>query len=156
MLAPARVQPSRLNRSNRMAEIMASIEDDDDSRTAVPRRKKRQIVESEAEDMNDVPEEIEHNPMAPSKKKRRQLDVENPPCSIPPLLPLQPTSPAQVPPNFRPNTKPHHTSRSQFRPQQSTYESQTQNTASNPTNQSGNLEEDDPMQEDYQERIAQG
>lgn len=102
-LAPARVQPSRINKSNRMADIMANLEDDDDSRSAVPHRKKRQIIETDPEDNFSVPDEIEHNPMAPAKKKRRQLKitVENPPCVIPSLLPLKPTSPAQVPPNFQ-------------------------------------------------------
>ena len=65
VMAPARVQPSRINRSNRMADILANIEDDDDSRAAVPRRRKRQIIESDPEDTFKVPDEIERNPMAP-------------------------------------------------------------------------------------------
>ena len=111
-MAPARVQPSQNNRSNRMADILANIEDNDDSRTAAPQQRKRQIVESDPEDTFKVPDEIEHNPMAPmapAKKKRRQLNVENPqpPCSIPSLLPLQTTSPAQIPPNFLGKPKSH-------------------------------------------------
>jgi hypothetical protein len=161
-LVPVRVQPSRTNRSNRLAEIMANIEDDDESRTAMPRRKKRHIVESDTEDASCVPEEIECNPMAPaSKKQRRQLNGENPSRSIPPLLPLQPTSPAQVPPDFQPNPKPRLASRSQFHPQlQSTSESQPQPqesqrqsyptvATSNRTNPSGIPDEGHPMQVDY-------
>jgi len=119
--APSRVQPSRINRSNRLADIMANMEDDDDSRTTAPpsRRRKRQVIESDPEDAFNVPEEIECNPMAPAMKRRRQLtNVENPPCSIPPPLSLQPTSPAQVPPNFQPNPKPRPAPRSQIHPQQ--------------------------------------
>ena len=117
VMAPARVQPSRINRSNRMADILANIEDDDDSRTAVPRRRKRQIVESDPEDTIEVPDEIELNPMAPiapKKKKRRQL-IENPqpPHGIPSLLSLHTTSPAQIPPNFREKPKSHRETQAQ-------------------------------------------
>lgn len=149
-----------------MADIMANIEDDDDSRTAVPRRKKRPIVESDPEDMADVPEEVVRNPMAPVKKKRRPRNDEEPQCSVPTPIPLQPTSPAQVPPIivFRhQKTKPHHTSRSQFRPQlQSTLEPQSwpqksPNQAHPTNNQFGTAVEDDPMQdENYHDRITQG
>jgi hypothetical protein len=157
-----RVQPSRVNRSNRMAEIMVNIEDNDDSRTAVPqaRRKKRQIIESDSEDALDVPEEIGRNPMAPVKKKRKQLNVEDPPrTSIPHLLPLQTTSPAQVPPKFRANPKPRHASRSQFHPQSQSQDPRGQShctTTYNPTNLSGIPDVDDPMQDDHQEQIADG
>lgn len=118
VMAPARVQPSRINRSNRMADILANIEDDDDSRAAVPRRRKRQIIESDPEDTFKVPDEIERNPMAPMapvKKKSRRLNVENPqpPRGIPSLLPLQTTSPAQVPPNFRGKPKTHRETQAQ-------------------------------------------
>ena len=161
--APTRVQPSRINRSNRLANIMASIEDDDDGRTTLPRRKKRRIIDSEEEeDMFNVPEEIESNQMAPAKKKkRRQHNVENPQCGIPPLLPLQPISPAQVPPNF---PKPHNASRSpqlqstsESLPQPQESQRQSHRTAmSNPTHRSEIQYEDYPMQEGYQDPITQG
>jgi hypothetical protein len=138
-----------------MADIMASIEEDDDSRAFVPRRKKRQIIDSDPEDAFNVPEEITCNPMAPAAKKPRRLDVEKSPCSVPPLLPLQPTAPTQVPPNFRPNPVPkarfhlQSTSESrpqpQFRPQQQ--ESRPQSATSKP---SRIPDEDDPMQEDHE------
>lgn len=175
VLAPARVQPSRINRSNRLAGIMANIESDDDCRMAVPktRRKKRQVVESDPEDSFCVPEDIECNPMAPMpvKKKRRQItNVETSLCtgSIPPVLPLQPTPPAQVPPHFQPSLNrrqassfqlpPQVQSTSELRPQSQESRRQSHPTAtSNLTNPSGIPDDDDPMQEeDYQDRITRG
>jgi hypothetical protein len=162
VLVPARVQPSRTNRGGRMADIMANIEEDDDSRAVVPRRKKRQIVKSDPEDAFDVPKEIECNPMAPVTKKRRQLDVEKPPCTLPPLLPLQPTAPTQVPPSSQPNPKrcPVPTSQlhlqsasecrqPQFHPQPKKSQPQDKTVAtSKPLNLSRIPDEDDPMQDD--------
>lgn len=162
MLVAARVQPSRTNKSTRMADIIANIEDDDDSRTAVPRRRKRPIVESDLEDATiGVPEALELNPMAPpaaKKKKRNQVNVENPPYtrSIPPL-PLKPTSPAQIPPKFQPNLKPRDTSRSQLpstRPESQESRPRFHFTASaNPSEIPD--DRDIPMQ-DYQDRFTQG
>ena len=89
--------------------------------------------------------------MAPATKKRKQSDVEKLLCSIPPLLPLQPTAPTQVPPNVQP-TKPRPVPRFQFHPApQSTSESRPQSllTTSNPSNLSGIPDEDDPMQEGH-------
>jgi hypothetical protein len=150
----ARVQPVRAHRSNRLADIMANIEDDDESRTAVPRRKKRPIIESDPDDAFNVPEEIENNPMAPAAKKRKQVNV-------PPRLPLQPTSPAQVPPKFQTKSKGRPIPRSQFLPQpQSTMELPPQPQESQPqylptANMSGPYgqkvrDEDDPMLDDYE------
>lgn len=164
---PSRVQPSRINRSNRMADIMANIEDDDDSRTAVPRRKKRSIIESDPDDMFTVPEEIESNAMAPApvKKKRRQINVVNPKHNIPPLLPLQLASPAQIPPNFQPNPgpKPHDALRSQYpsesraQPQESSKQQSHLAVTFNPINPSGiRVDEDDPMDEGYEDRLMRG
>ena len=155
---PGRVQPSRINRGNRMADIMANIEEDDESRTAVPRRKKRQVVESDPE---DVPEKVNCNPMAPLTKKRRQFDVEKPACNIP--LPLQPNLPAQVPPGFRQNPRPRPVPRTQFHTQlpQSTSESQPQPQlrrqpqGSRPQSlpaATSNLSNGEPMQEDHDNR----
>lgn len=102
-VAPARVQPSRVNKANRMAEIMASIESDDDSAIPRPRLRKRRVIESDAEDMFNVPKDIERNPMAPVAKKRKRLH-ENPPhgsttsTTHPPLLSLQPVLPVRIPP----------------------------------------------------------
>lgn len=150
--APSRVQPSRTNRGTRMADIMASIEGDDDSRIIVPRRKKRPMVESDPEDMFDAPEEIKCNPMAPATKRRKQREVE-PPRSIPPLLPLQPTTPTQVPPNYqsKPKPKPRPVSKFRFHPRQpeESQDSQPQSLPAatfNPFNPSGIPDEDDPMQ----------
>jgi hypothetical protein len=163
VLVPARVQPSRPNRASRMADIMANIEEDDDSRAVVSRRRKRQIVESDPEDVFSVPEEIECNPMAPPvTKKRRQLDVEKPPCTTP-LLPLQPTAPTQVPPNFQPKPKrcpvptsqfhlqPTSESRqTRFRPQPKESRPQDKTVATSKlSNPSEIPDEDDPMQEDH-------
>ena len=86
-----------------MANIIANIEEDNDSRAIVSRQKKQHIVKSDPEEMFSVPKEIECNPMAPVTEKHRQLDVEKLPCTIPPLLPLQLTAPTQVPPNFQLN-----------------------------------------------------
>lgn len=136
---------------------MANIEDDDDSRTAVPRRKKRQIIESDPEDMFTVPEEIGSNAMAPVpvKKKRRQLDIVNPQHNIPPPLPLQPASPAQIPPNFRPNSNPRPKPRPQ--PQELSKRQSHLAVTSNPIHLSRvQVDEDDPMDEDFQEQLVQG
>jgi hypothetical protein len=82
-----------------MADIIASIQEDDDSTTAVPHRRKRPMIESEPEDLFDVPSTIQHNPMAPATKKRRQLeDDAKLSRSNSRSLPLQPLSPNRVPP----------------------------------------------------------
>ena len=126
-------------------------------------KKKQQIVKSDPEDMFGVSKEIECNPMAPVTKKCRQLDVEKPPCTIPSLLPLQPTAPTQVPPNFQPNPKhcPVPTSQChlqstsesqqpQFHPQPKESWPQDETVAtSKPSNLPGILDEDDSMQEDH-------
>jgi hypothetical protein len=139
-----------------------NIEEDDDSRAIVPRQKKRQIVKSDPEDAFDVPKEIECNPMAPVTKKHRQLDVKKPPCTLPPLLPLQPTAPTQVPPSSQPNPKrcPVPTSQlhlqsasecrqPQFHPQPKKFQPQDKTVAtSKPLNLSRIPDEDDPMQDD--------
>ena len=150
--APSRVQPSRTNRGTRMADIMASIEGDDDSRIIVPRRKKRPMVESDPEDVFDVPEEIKSNPMAPATKRHKRREDE-PPRGIPPLLPLRPTPPTQVPPNFqpKPKPKPRPVSKFRFHPRQPEefQDSQPQSLPAatfNLFNPSGIPDEDIPMQ----------
>jgi hypothetical protein len=95
---PSRVQPGHANKAGRMTAILASIEEDDDSTTAVPRRRKRPTIESDPEDMFDVPKDVEQNPMAPVKKKRKQ-QAEHPP-NIPPALSLQLPPLNQVPPKL--------------------------------------------------------
>jgi hypothetical protein len=99
---PSRVQPGRANKAGRMTDILASIEEDDDSTTAVPRRRKQPTIESDPEDMFDVPKDVEQNPMAPVKKKRKQ-QAEHPP-NIPPALSLQLPPPNQVPPKLPSNS----------------------------------------------------
>jgi hypothetical protein len=69
---PSRVQPGHANKAGRMTAILASIEEDNDSTTAVPRRRKRPTIESDPEDMFYVPKDVEQNPMAPVKKKCKQ------------------------------------------------------------------------------------
>jgi hypothetical protein len=104
-LGPARVQPSRINKGNRMADIMANLEEDDDWTNIAPRRKRR-VVESDTEDMFNIPNKVEPNPMAPAKKKRcKNLEAGNPVHPTPPILPLQPPLPAQDPPTLRSNPK---------------------------------------------------
>jgi hypothetical protein len=177
VLAPTRVQPSRANRGNRMAGIIADIEEDDDSRTIMPRQKKRPIVESDPEDGFDVPKEIECNPMAPATKKRRPLDVENPPRSIPPLLSLQPTTPTQFSPSlqlkpkprpvskFRFHLLPYSTSESQpqpqfhLQPQNQSFPAATSNPSipSNPSNENDSIQEEDrPVSENDEESSERG
>ena len=146
-----------------MANIMVNIEEDNDSRAIVSQWKKWQIVESEPEDLFSVPKEIECNPMAPVTKKHRQLDVEKPPCTIPPLLPLQLTAPTQVPPNFQPNPKHCPVPTSQCHPKSMSESQQPQFclqpkksrpqdkivATSKLSNPPGIPDEDDPMQEDH-------
>jgi hypothetical protein len=97
-----RVQPSRTNKGNRMADVLTRIEEDDDGTTGLPGRKKRQIEHDEPEDFSTIPEEGRRNPMAPppTKKSRTQSkrqESEVRPPIIPPI-PLQPSLPNQVPP----------------------------------------------------------
>ncbi len=87
-----------------MADIMANISKDDESAIPARRRRKRQLVESDPEDMFNVPHGIKRNPMAPPPKKSKPLE-ENLTRSIPSVLPLQPALPAQVPPKFAQNTQ---------------------------------------------------
>ena len=83
-----------------MAEVLASIEEDDDGTTRVPGRRKRR-VEDDPEQFSTVPEGVECNPMAPTKKRKKdQVQTSR----APPLLPLQPAHPAQIPP--RPDPQP--------------------------------------------------
>ena len=136
-----------------MAGIMANIAEDDDSRAVVSQQRKRQILESDPENFSGVPKEIKCNPMALAMKKCKKSDIEKLLCSIPPLLPLQPTAPTQVPPNVQP-TKPRPVPRFRDHPApQSTSESQPQSllATSNPSNPSGIPDEDDPMQEGHHE-----
>ena len=76
-----------------MAKVLSSIEEDDDGTTEVPGRRKRR-VEDEPEHLSIIPEDVEHNPMAPVKRrKKNQIQ----PSQVPPL-PLEPAHPAQIPP----------------------------------------------------------
>ena len=102
----SRVQPSRPNKASKMAKVLSSIEEDDDGTTEVPRRRKRRI-EDEPEHLSNIPEDVERNPMA-LVKRRKKNQIQ--PSQAPPLLPLKPAHPVQIPP--RPD--------SQSRPQSGT------------------------------------
>jgi hypothetical protein len=77
-----------------MAQVLASIEEDDDGTTQVPGRRKRQ-VEDEPEEFSTIPGGVGHNPMAPTKRRRKD---QTQPLHTPSLLPLQPAHPEQLPP----------------------------------------------------------
>ena len=90
-----------------MPGIIASIEEDDDGTTAMKttRHKRRLVVESDPEDLFDVPDGMGPNPLAPSpvkKKQRRQLPLvaKQNDLRVPPLS-LQPPMPAQNPPRIQ-------------------------------------------------------
>ena len=102
LLQPSRVQPSRTNKASKMAEVLASIEEDDDGTTRVPGRRKRR-VEDGPEELSTVPEGVECNPMAPTKRRKKD-QVQ--PSRAPPLLSLQPAHPAQIPPRPDPRPQP--------------------------------------------------
>jgi len=70
LLQQSRVQPSRTTKASKMAEVLASIEEDDDGTTRVPGRRKRR-VEDGPEELSTVPEGVECNPMHQQKGARR-------------------------------------------------------------------------------------
>jgi hypothetical protein len=80
-----------------MAEAIAIIEEDDDGTTRVPGRRKRR-AETEPEQFSTVPEGVECNPMALTKRHKKD---QAQPSRAPPLL-LQPTRPVQIPPQPQP------------------------------------------------------
>jgi hypothetical protein len=127
---PSRVQPGRANKAGRMTTILASIEEDDDSMTAVPSRRKRPIIESDPEDMFDVPEDVEQNPMAPVKKKRKQ-QAEHP-SNIPPALSLQLPPPNQLPPKL-PSKSNSFSTQTLSRPQSMPSQTRLPSLSANPT-----------------------
>ena len=155
--APGRVQPSRANKGNRMAGIMASIEEDDDSTTVVPWRRKRQVVESDPEDMFDVPKDIERNATAPLMKKKCKKVDQDPPRSIipqppPSLLPVQPPLPMWVPPGSLPTQKP--TQKPKPHPPIPSPQSTLQPTSLPQSIDKPMQDGGDPMQEDEDERFT--
>jgi hypothetical protein len=94
--APSRVQPSRANKANKMAQILDEMEADDDATTSLPGRRKRRI-EDEPERFSTVPDDIGRNPMAPVKRRKQNAPAE--PLDVPSQLQLQPAHPAQIPPS---------------------------------------------------------
>jgi hypothetical protein len=94
---PGCVQPLRANRASKMAEAITIIEEDDDGTTRVPGRRKRR-AETEPEQFSTVPEGVECNPMAPTKRHKKD---QAQPSRAPSLL-LQPAHPVQIPPQPQP------------------------------------------------------
>jgi hypothetical protein len=83
-----------------MAEALLIIDEDDDGTTRVPVRRKRR-AENDPEQFSTVPEGVECNPMAPTKKHKKD---QAQPSRAPPLL-LQPARPVQIPPQPQPRLK---------------------------------------------------
>jgi hypothetical protein len=81
-----------------MVKILAGIDDDDDATTAVPGQRKRRM-EDDPEQLSTVPEGVENNPMAPTKRRKKDQ------IQAPPLLPLKPVHPAQIPPRHVPQPR---------------------------------------------------
>lgn len=89
-----------------MAKVLAGIEKDDDGTTGVPsRQRKRRLVEDDPEPFSTVPEGVEKNPMAPTKRQKKD---ETQRSSYIPPLPLQPVHPDQIPPQRHPKSTSQH------------------------------------------------
>ena len=103
------LQPSRPNKAARMAEVLASLEEDDNGFRQV-QRKRRIILDSDDERdpvLSSVPEGVARNPMAPPAIKKRKTQAKPPQGpnpkpmigNIPPQLPLQAALPERAPPD---------------------------------------------------------
>lgn len=79
-----------------MVQILANMEDDDNGATRPTGRRKRRVGgEDEPEQLSTVPEGVECNPMAPTKRHKTDRVQSS---QAPALLPLEPICPAQLPP----------------------------------------------------------
>ena len=94
LLQPSHVQPSCANKAQKMNKVLASIVEDDDGTMRMPGQRKQQ-VEDDPKQFSTVPEGIEHNPIAPMKRCKKD-PIES--LHAVPLLPLQPAYPEQLPP----------------------------------------------------------